>query len=107
MRSYTDRFKFEAKTVAQDSEGQPVETWSEWLTVWGKVRVLSATEFPDMYKPNVRSVAEFKTRYRKDTETVDYESERRIVWRGKYWNIAGIIPDHSQPEMTLHAVRTE
>lgn len=85
-----------------DSEGNPVESWIEVRRVWASVNVLSATEFPEMFKPNIKAVAEFEMNY-----YTDVTEKMRIQWRDEYWNINGLRPMPNKLDMTILASRIE
>lgn len=71
-----------------DTNGEQVEEWETFATVWGSIYPLSAREFVQSQEVQSEVVARITIRYR-----ADVNSTVRIVYRGKIYNIAGVLPD--------------
>jgi SPP1 family predicted phage head-tail adaptor len=82
-----ERVAIQAATVAQDSYGQPIQTWATSTTVWAAVEMMRNAE---PYVANAQAeVAQnwYRVRMRfSSTVTV----ENRLVWRTHILDILGV-----------------
>lgn len=90
------RIRFERLIPEIDSDGEQVQledgtlvsTWTMIAALWGAVEPISAREFIQSAATQSMVVARITIRY---TDQVD--AACRAVFRGKVYNIEGILPD--------------
>lgn len=90
------RHRLELQRRLLDSDGQPpldtngeqVDDWETFATVWGAIYPVSAREFVQSQAVQEEVVARMTIRYR-----ADVDSTVRIRHGGKIYNIAGVLPD--------------
>lgn len=82
------RIRFESLETSQDSNGDTVEDWISQGDVWAEVVPSSAREFISASAMQSRVVARITVRRRSDIEP-----NWRILFRGQYYNIEGVLPD--------------
>lgn len=73
--------------TGKDSNGDPVETWTNVDSVWAQVVPLSAREFVSSSAMQSRVVARIVIRQR------EVDPTWKILFRGQYYNIEGVLPD--------------
>jgi SPP1 family predicted phage head-tail adaptor len=82
------RIRLESLQTEQDSNGDTVEEWTSQGDVWAEVVPSSAREFVASDAMQSRVVARITVRRRDDIQP-----NWRILWRGQYYNIEGVLPD--------------
>jgi len=82
------RIRLESLQTTQDSSGETVEEWTFEGDVWAEVAPLSAKEFVASAAKQSPVVARITVRYRSDIQ-----ANWRIQFRGRYYNIEGVLPD--------------
>lgn len=82
------RVRLESLETVQDSSGDPVEEWTHAGDVWAEVAPVSAKEFVSSAAMQSKVVARITIRYRSDIQ-----ANWRIQFRGRYYNIEGVLPD--------------
>lgn len=75
-----------AETI--NSFGEREKYWAHVASVWAEVAPLSAKEFIAAQQGQSEISARITIRYRPDVKP-----EMRIVFRGKYYNIQGVLTD--------------
>lgn len=83
------RVELQSQQQTQDeTTGEVTVTWVTYATVWASIKPMSAREFvqSDAKQSEVRGFMEL--RYRDDVE-----ADHRAVYRDKYYNIHGVMPD--------------
>ncbi|HRJ40835.1 MAG TPA: phage head closure protein [Caldilineaceae bacterium] len=87
-----ERIVIQSKSVARNSVGEEIPTWSTLTTVWAKVRMASATERfqPDSDQVQATGFWDVTLRYRSDITPL-----MRLQWRGKTLNIAQVDPQRA------------
>ncbi len=83
-RVIIQRAAFEQSPVT----GAPVPRWERIATVWAEVVASSAREFSAAMATQSEITTRITIRYREGISSKD-----RIVFRGKIFNIAGVLPD--------------
>lgn len=78
----------ESIETTKDSNGDTVEEWVSRGSCWAEVVPLSAKEFVSASSMNSKVVARVTIRYRSDVQ-----ANWRIFFRGRYYNIEGVLPD--------------
>ena len=82
------RIVIERATQAQDAAGQPIDTWSTFVTIWASRMDMSDGErFQSNQELNTR-VTRFKVRHSSDTKTVT--AMDRISYEGDIYDILGV-----------------
>lgn len=82
------RVRIERQVTVLDSFGQQSTGWTLVAAVWAAVEPLSAREMIAASQVQSSVTARITIRYRADLLASD-----RIVFRGKTYNIAGVLPD--------------
>lgn len=82
------RVRIERQTTTLDSFGQQSTGWTLVATVWAAVEPLSAREMIAASQVQSSVTARITIRYMAGLLASD-----RIVFRGKTYNIAGVLPD--------------
>jgi len=83
------RVKIQQPTTAQDpNTGEQVPGWSDVATVWASVDPFSVREFVDAGAEQSSVSSRVLMRYRSDVTAA-----MRLSWRGKVYNIHGVLPD--------------
>jgi len=79
------RITIQSKSVAKDSYGQNITTWSTFLTVWSNpVQREGREQTADNNRTTMRPIT-FRTRW---NSTIT--NEMRIIWEGEYYKIEDI-----------------
>jgi len=82
------RLQFQSLQSYLDTAGDTVEAWVTDFECWGSVEPLSAREFVASQAVQSQVTARVVVRYRNDVSPT-----QRIVFRGRFYNIAGMLPD--------------
>lgn len=82
------RVRLESLQTSQDVSGDTVETWTHEGDVWANVSPVSGKEFIASAATQSKIVARITVRYR-----ADIQATWRILFRGRYYNIEGVLPD--------------
>ncbi len=96
-----ERPVIESASIAM-AEGQPVKTWTAYVTLWARIGFLNAREIEAIGKINIIAGIELFVRYR-----TDIDETMRVNWRSKVWNINGIQPDEFKQFMSISASREQ
>ena len=81
--------EIQKRTQVQDSTtGEITHTWARLKMVWASVEPLSAREFIAAQAGQSQITARIVIRYRDDVDAT-----MRILFRGKIYNIHGVLPD--------------
>lgn len=84
------RIDIQEKLTEQYSNGDPIEFWvNRWINVPAEVIPLSAKEFIAAKVVQSKITARITIRYRSGLD-----ASMRILFRGKYYDIAGVLPDN-------------
>lgn len=95
------RVILQTRTVAQNSMGEAVETWSTYATVWARVSPLrtrlSSDEFYHAQQINARLGVEVTIRYLHGVETIE-----RVVYGRRVFDVRHVVdPDERHVELIL------
>jgi SPP1 family predicted phage head-tail adaptor len=71
------RVTLQQRTLAQDAQGQQIETWTDVDTVWASKRDLRGREFFAAEATNAEASTVFEIRYRADVTVLN-----RLVYAG-------------------------
>lgn len=82
------RITIQQKESVQDSNGDTVDDWSDFATVWAACEPVSVRDFIASRAEQSELSARFVIRYRDDID-----ASMRIIHRGAIYNIAGVLPD--------------
>lgn len=85
-----DRVQLQRKGVAQSpTTGEMLESWTTVATVWADMHYQSVREFiaAAAEQSEVRGYA--MIRYRSDVD-----AKWRVVYRGRYYGVLGVMPDN-------------
>lgn len=82
------RITIQQPTVAQDSYGEPVPTWSTFATVWAAAEPATGRE----YWANQQVTSELSVRFRIRHRT-GITPSMRVSWDSRLFDIENIIPD--------------
>lgn len=82
------RVLIQSRGTSKDSDGDTVETWTDFATLWAACEPVSVRDFIASRAPQSEIAVRFKVRYRDDLL-----ASMRIVHRGAAYNIAGVLPD--------------
>lgn len=85
-----DRVQLQRSSIAQDPvSGEMVPTWSTVATVWADMHYQSVRDFVAASAEQSEVRGHAMTRFRSDVE-----AGWRLVYRGKYFRILGVMPDN-------------
>jgi len=73
-------------TAAQDSYGQPIQTWSTTITVWGAIEPLSGRELLQAQQIHAETTHRIITRYR-----ASITAQARIVAKSRTFEVVAIL----------------
>lgn len=90
------RITFQQKTVARNSIGEELVTWSDFSTVWAKVMPLRGNAFYAANQQQHVIDARFLIRSKSALST-----DMRIVWNGENYDITNIIVGTEQYRGTI------
>ncbi len=82
------RIVIEQSTPAQDSSGQPVESWAELATVWAEVVPVGGSEIFQAKQFGAETVKKFRIRWRGDVT-----AKMRVVYDSANYDIADVAED--------------
>lgn len=109
-----ERIVIQSSVETADAEGEPIDVWSTFATVWARVEFLSGRELEAMQKINAEASVKFTTNYiksmaewNKDTDPDMSPLEMRIRWRNSTWNIHAIQPTEDKFDMALMCSKVE
>lgn len=77
----------QSKSTSQDSYGEPIETWSDYTTVWAQRRDLRGNEFFAGQQLSAQVNTVFKIRYQSGITPYSH----RISYDGLVYDILGVI----------------
>lgn len=97
-----ERIVIQVTTPTVDAEGQPIDSWATFDTIWARAEFLTGRELEAMQKLNSSITLKFTTHYR-----TDILSTHRISWRSKFWNIESILPEENKFDMALMCSKVE
>jgi len=102
--SLNKRVTIERKVPGKDAAGQPIQSWVEVCTVWGRVRTQTGfgfvhAEFIASDAETVRTTASIRIRFRNGLDTT-----MRVKVDGVIYEIKAILPDTTGKEFTDIAV---
>ncbi len=81
------RVTFQSNTPTANDMNEYVDTWADYVTVWGADRPLSGKRYFDAKQANVDVTGEVEIRYRDDIT-----ADMRMVINSRTLNITTIIP---------------
>ena len=84
--SLTHQIILQIKSITQDSELNPIETWQDWRTVWCEPIPKTGREFFKLQTMNAEITEAFKIRY-----IAGINPHQRVKFRGKYFEIIEVI----------------
>ena len=83
----SSRVTFQSNTPTANDMNEYVDTWTDYVTVWGADRPLSGKRYFDAKQANVDVTGEVEIRYRDDIT-----ADMRMVINSRTLNIITIIP---------------
>ena len=92
----SQRITFQQKVVTRNSIGEEVVTWADVVTVWAKVMPLRGNAFYAANQQQHSIDARFLIRERSGIET-----NMRLIWKTKPYDITNVIPGTDQYAGTL------
>lgn len=92
------RVTIQQKTTAQDTYGQPIETWTNVATVWASIEDLRGREFIEARQvPAAEITTRVRIRYR-----TGIEPTMRVIYGSRTLEITAVIdPDGRKRELEL------
>ena len=97
-----ERIVVQVATPTVDAEGQPINSWATFDTVWARAEFLSGRELEAMQKINSAIALNFTVHYRTDILVT-----HRVSWRSEFWNIEAILPQENKFDMALICSKVE
>ncbi len=88
------RIAIQTNVPAQDSFGQPVESWATVATVCAAVDMLSGRELFAAQQAQSEATVRFTIRYRVVT------AQQRVSWDGRLFAVESVIHDPTNNRMT-------
>ena len=82
------RIVIEQSTPAQDTAGQPIDSWAELATVWAEVVPVGGSEVFQAKQFGAETVKKFRIRWRGDVTT-----KMRVVYDSNNYDIADVAED--------------
>ena len=82
----THQIVLQIKSITQDAELNPIETWQDWRTVWASPMPKTGREFYKLATVNSEITEAFKIRY-----IAGVNPHQRIKFRNKYLEIIDVI----------------
>lgn len=94
----TKQLTLQIKTITQDAELNPIETWNDWRTVWTAPMPKTSKEYFKLQTMNNEITEVFKVRY-----NANINSYMRVKFRNKYFDIIGspINPEERNEELWI------
>jgi len=86
--SLNTKVSLQRRTTGRDELGQPIDTWTEYASVWGSVLQLSGKETVSSGTQVATGAASIRIRYRTDVTNGD-----RAVVLGQVFNIGAPLPN--------------
>ncbi len=92
------RITIQKRDTGRDAAGQPVDTWSDYVTVWANIKAPTGMgAIRDMQGDLSASIARYSIRIRYRT---DLDASMRVVYGSQVFDIKGVLPDHADHEYT-------
>ena len=82
----THQIILQIKSITQDAELNPIETWQDWRTVWASPMPKTGREFYRLATNNSEITEAFKIRF-----IAGVNPHQRVKFRGKYFEIIDVI----------------
>ena len=76
------RVTIQSKTITEDSLGQPIETWTDLVTLWANVKFENGAEYNRANRESNEVLASVRVRRRNDIT-----HEMRVVYQNYLFNI--------------------
>lgn len=89
----THQIILQIKSIFQDSELNPIETWNDWRTIWASPLPKTGREFYRLSTNNSEITEVFKIRY-----IAGVNPHQRIKFRNKYLEIIDVINTEEKNE---------
>jgi len=89
----THQITLQIKTITQDAELNPIETWNDWRTVWASPMPKTGREFYKLATVNSEITEVFKIRY-----IGGVNPHQRVKFRCKYFEIIEVINEGEKNE---------
>lgn len=96
------RIAIQQRTAGQDAIGQPVETWSPVVVVWGNIRYPSGTAAIKSSADVSTVQASVRIRYRQGLD-----AGMRITVDGQVFSIAAVLPNRAEGYIDLVCERAQ
>ncbi len=90
------RVQIQAKTVALDEHGGPIQTWTTVATVWASLEATSTREFFAAQQVQSEVTQRIRIRFR-----ADIDATMRVVHKDRVFDIVGILPNNRQTQCVL------
>ena len=97
-----ERPVIQVATPTVDAEGQAVDSWATFDTIWAEIQFLSGRELEAMQKINSSISLKMTTHYRTDILVT-----HRVSWRSEFWNIEAVLPESNKFDMHLLCSKVE
>lgn len=79
------RVTIQSASISLDGAGQPVQTWSDVVTVWMRIKPVKGSERFVAHQVVGKSVVTFEARYRTGVTV-----QHRLLYDGKAWDIQDV-----------------
>lgn len=97
----TKKITIRSSTRANNSYGEPVETWADFATKWAEVNTKTLAEDFIADKKRTREPIEFRIRY-----TSGVTNQMKVVYGGNDYDILSVVnTDLKNKEMILTCIR--
>jgi SPP1 family predicted phage head-tail adaptor len=98
--SLRERLQIDAQSQTIDGAGQITTTWSTLATVWGKMEPTRSMQATVAGRDEQSRLYDATIRYRADVTT-----NCRVVWRGRLFDIQGVVDKTLQRQYLSLALR--
>lgn len=100
-RSLNRRVTIQSRTISQDAEGVPTETWANLATVWAAVEPISGREYFQAATVQSEVTARIRIRYRSGIV-----SNMRVLYGSRVFEIVSVI-DYQEEHRELQLMCKE
>lgn len=87
------RITIQSATEAQNTFGEPIQTWATLATVWARIEALRGAELLDAAK--ISTTVMFRVRVRHRT---DVTPKQQVLWGIRTLNVEAVLPSERRNE---------
>jgi len=93
------------KTEGKGAQGEPIENWVNYVSLWSKKVGLSDKEYLDSRQLQNEYEVKYIIRNRQDLDRYEIANKMRVLEDGTAFDIVSIMPSQDKDDLIIRAVR--